>query len=60
MGDCQTRFKHDLTCMEVACELRYLPADYPWAHVVDAYRARGVSLDGNERAAQSWERWWSR
>jgi len=52
LGDVHTRFKHQLTCMEVACDLRYVAADYDWGKVVRSYRRRGESLDGNERAAK--------
>lgn len=50
-GNVKTRFDHQITCMECACDLRYLPASFDWEHVLAAYRKRGESLDGNERAA---------
>lgn len=50
LGDLRSRLRHAITCREVACELRYLPADFPWEHIVELYRRRGESLDGSERA----------
>lgn len=49
-GDLRSRLKHALTCMEVACDLRYVAADYDWDRVIRSYRRRKESLDGNERA----------
>lgn len=50
LGDVHTRFHHGMTCMEVACDLRYIAADYDWRKVIRGYLKRNESLDGNERA----------
>lgn len=55
-GDCQTRFAHAVSCLEVACDLRYVAADYDWSKVVRGFKRRGESLNGNERARAQWKR----
>lgn len=50
-GHVHTRARHALSCWEVACDLRYLPADADWSRVIAAYERRGESLGGHERAA---------
>ncbi len=49
-GDVHTRLGHGMTCIEVACDLRYVAADYDWSRVVRSYKRRKESLDGRERA----------
>lgn len=50
LGDVHTRFHHGMTCMEVACDLRYIAADYDWRRVIRGYLKRNESLSGSERA----------
>lgn len=50
LGDVHTRFHHGATCMEVACDLRYVAADYDWDKVIRGYLRRNESLCGSERA----------
>ena len=52
LGDVHTRFHHSLSCMEVACDLRYIAADYDWKKVIRGYLRRNESLDGNMRAEE--------
>lgn len=49
-GDVHTRFHHGMTCLEVACDLRYVAADYDWKKVIRGYLRRDESLCGRERA----------
>jgi hypothetical protein len=39
-----------MTCLEVACDLRYIGPKYDWWKVIKGYVRRRESLDGNERA----------
>lgn len=48
-GHVHDRFRHSVSCMEVACDLRYLPEDFDWGRVLENYRDRGLDLDANKR-----------
>jgi hypothetical protein len=50
-GNVDSRLRHGMSCHEVACELRYLPRDFPWEHVLRHYARAGLPLDGGERAS---------
>lgn len=47
-GDTHTRFHHDLSCLEVACDLRYIAADY------DAGRSSDLVRAGTSRTFAWW------
>lgn len=49
-GDVHTRERHAGSCWEVACDLRYLPANVDWQRVLAAYAARGEEIEGRTRS----------
>lgn len=48
-GNCESRMAHSMSCMECACDLRYLPAGFDWSHVLRAYAVRREPLRGSLR-----------